>query len=65
MAQKVKCKICGTECCRCTGCDTSKYIDSVCPSCQKKLKNDSSENNSMQGLQQSQGSVSTDRMQSS
>lgn len=53
--RKVKCKMCGEECCTCLGCNPNTYVDKLCPSCQKKIKNAVTSDKGMQELQQSQG----------
>jgi len=33
-----KCIKCGAECCTCTGCNPSAYVNGLCPNCHEKAK---------------------------
>ena len=61
---KVKCKSCGATCCRCSGCDPSKYVNNICPLCQKKLKDASTTNKGMPELRESEIVITGNRLQS-
>lgn len=59
---KVKCIKCGSECCKCWGCDTSKYINGLCPNCQIKEKENASPTTAvLQELPKTEESINTDR----
>lgn len=49
---RVKCSKCKAECCSCWGCDPKKYVNGLCPKCQREKQNDvKTDLNGVQGLQ--------------
>lgn len=60
MAQAV-CKKCGGVCCTCTGCNPKEYVNGLCPSCQKELKDVSNTpDRELSELQEPQGANKRD-----